>query len=415
MKSIIKPTASVMSQLMFASLICFSCSSGLEETRPGTLMASAATSNAIEPGAKGTITNSEVLGKPGQKLSKKKIKIALLLDTSNSMDGLIDQAKSQLWKLVNELALTSSDNLKPQLEIALYEYGNQNLSIRNGYIRQVSAFTSDLDLISEKLFSLSTNGGDEYCGQVILSSTNNLDWGTNAEDFKVMFIAGNEEFTQGSVSYKKACALAKEKDVVVNTIYCGEANEGINTGWKAGAICAGGEFMSINQDEKTVYIETPYDKEIASLNDKLNGTYVSYGSEGAVKQQNQLAQDANAGSVSFSNTTQRVVSKSSSFYDNSSWDLVDASKDKSFDVSKLKEEELPKEIRGKSKAEKQGYITIKSAEREVVKNKIAELNTKRMLYINEKQKALGTNDKSLDAAMLKAIRVQAAKKNFVFG
>jgi hypothetical protein len=32
------------------------------------------------------------------------IMLALLLDTSNSMDGLIDQAKSQLWKIVNELA-----------------------------------------------------------------------------------------------------------------------------------------------------------------------------------------------------------------------------------------------------------------------------------------------------------------------
>jgi hypothetical protein len=32
------------------------------------------------------------------------IMIALLLDTSNSMDGLIDQAKSQLWKIVNEVA-----------------------------------------------------------------------------------------------------------------------------------------------------------------------------------------------------------------------------------------------------------------------------------------------------------------------
>ena len=28
---------------------------------------------------------------------KTKIKLALILDTSNSMDGLIDQAKNQLW------------------------------------------------------------------------------------------------------------------------------------------------------------------------------------------------------------------------------------------------------------------------------------------------------------------------------
>ena len=34
-------------------------------------------------------------------LPKKHIKVALLLDTSNSMDGLIDQAKAQLWDIVN--------------------------------------------------------------------------------------------------------------------------------------------------------------------------------------------------------------------------------------------------------------------------------------------------------------------------
>jgi hypothetical protein len=31
-----------------------------------------------------------------------RVQIALLLDTSNSMDGLIDQARSQLWRVVNE-------------------------------------------------------------------------------------------------------------------------------------------------------------------------------------------------------------------------------------------------------------------------------------------------------------------------
>ena len=33
------------------------------------------------------------------------VQIALLLDTSNSMDGLINQAKSQLWDIVNEFSL----------------------------------------------------------------------------------------------------------------------------------------------------------------------------------------------------------------------------------------------------------------------------------------------------------------------
>ena len=59
---------------------------------------------------------------------KSSIKVALILDTSNSMDGLIDQAKSQLWSVVNELAKARCDGQIPDLEIALYEYGNDQLS-----------------------------------------------------------------------------------------------------------------------------------------------------------------------------------------------------------------------------------------------------------------------------------------------
>src|SRR3954471_11370743 len=75
------------------------------------------------------------------------ILLALLLDTSNSMDGLIEQAKSQLWKVVNELAAAKcTDGSRPSIKIALYEYGNDNLSPDEGYVRQVNGLTDDLDL-----------------------------------------------------------------------------------------------------------------------------------------------------------------------------------------------------------------------------------------------------------------------------
>ena len=80
------------------------------------------------------------------------IQLALLLDTSNSMDGLIDQAKNQLWKIFNELSRSEKDGEDISLKVALYEYGNDNLSVRSGYIRKVVPLTSDLDKISAELF-----------------------------------------------------------------------------------------------------------------------------------------------------------------------------------------------------------------------------------------------------------------------
>lgn len=361
-----------------------------------------------------TPTNNLTTLFPQPDNAKKKIKISLLLDTSNSMDGLINQAKSQLWKLVNELAKAKCDNEKPELEIALYEYGNSGLSSSNGFIRQVSAFTGDLDLISEKLFALTTNGGDEYCGQVIYMSLNDLNWKGDDGDLRLVFIAGNEPFTQGNIKYQTACSNAKEKDVVVNTIFCGNFDEGLSTGWKDGAILTGGEYMSIEQNRKTVYIESPYDKEIAALNSQLNETYISYGAKGYEKKVNQVIQDQNAASYGVANSVERTKSKVSSFYSNSSWDLVDASKDKNFEVSKVREAELPEELKGKSDAEKQQYILQKSKEREKIIAQINDLNVKRTQYVLEKEKTLQMDGKSLDAAMLKAIKGLANKKKFVF-
>src|SRR5512133_136067 len=272
-------------------------------------------------------TEKDPVGKSG-----KSIKLAILLDTSNSMDGLIDQAKSQLWTIVNELGKATCSNEKPELKIALYEYGNDNLPQSEGFIRLVCPLTNDLDRISEALFALRTNGGQEYCGQVIHTALKEQAWSIGNGDYQVIFIAGNEPFTQGTNDYREACAQARRKGVIVNTIFCGDFDEGIRTSWKDGALLTGGDYCSIEQNRKTTYIETPYNKRIVELNQRLNSTYVYYGKSGYEKKEMQAAQDVNAASMGSGNLVGRAVSKSSSVYQNSSWDLVDATKNKSLSV-----------------------------------------------------------------------------------
>lgn len=338
------------------------------------------------------------------------IQLALLLDTSNSMDGLIEQAKSQLWKIVNELAAAKCDDgSRPNIKIALYEYGNDGLPSSEGYIRLVSGFITDLDLISEKLFSLRTNGGNEYCGQVIQTSLRQLDWSALGSDLKIVFIAGNEPFTQGSVSYRVAGDFAKEKGVVVNTIFCGNFNEGISTNWKDGADITGGSYMSIEQNQKTVYIATPYDDKIAECNDRLNRTYVYYGKQGRSKKESQAVQDSNAGSYGQANKVERAVSKSSHAYENSSWDLVDASKSNDKIIIDAEEESLPKEMKGMTVEKRKAYVAQKAEERKTIQNEIQTLNKKRLEYIKTNT-SKESNDLSLDGAMMRSIKVQAKSK-----
>ena len=343
----------------------------------------------------------------------KKIKLAILLDTSNSMDGLIDQAKSQLWNIVNEMAKAKCDNIKPDIEIALYEYGNDNLNNREGYIRLVTPLTNDLDKISQDLFALRTCGGSEFCGHVIQTALDQLDWNEDGNDLQVIFIAGNEPFTQGNVDYREACKKAGLYNIFVNTIFCGDFDEGVRTYWKDGADIANGSYMSIEHNRKTVYIDTPFDKDITELNKKLNETYIPYGSMGASKQFNQVAQDNNAEYYGTANMVNRAVSKSQYVYCNDSWDLVDASSNENFDIEKIDNKDLPEDMRGMNRVEKLNYISSNKTKRQKLQQEILELNSKRLTYISEKQKEAG-NENMLDNAMIRAIHEQAAKINFVF-
>ncbi len=339
------------------------------------------------------------------------VKIALLLDTSNSMDGLINQAKSQLWDIVNKFTHAKcGNNLGPKLQIALYQYGNDHLAAKEGYIQQVLGFSSDLDEISEKLFSLSTNGGEEYCGQVIQTSLKQLDWGNNPDHLKMIFIAGNEPFTQGKISYKDAVTNAKEKDVIINTIFCGNYEQGINTHWKDGAQLSGGDYMAIDHNREVVHIRTPYDNIIIQLNNKLNKTYISYGAQGASKMEQQAVQDSNAMEMEEVVAVKRAVSKSSRMYSNSSWDLVDASKEDDFELENIKKEQLPPSLQGKSKLEIKAYIAEKNAERIAIQKEIQAQNKKREAYITAKRKDSGKGQ--LENAMIGAIIKQAERKNY---
>lgn len=348
---------------------------------------------------------------PVQAASHAKIQVALLLDTSNSMDGLIDQARAQLWKMVNRLAAAKKDQQIADLEIALFEYGNSGLDAKEGYIRLVQPLGRDLDGLSEKLFELRTNGGDEYCGWVIQTATEVLPWSTTPGDLKIIVIAGNEPFDQGKVNFRRTCAAAAEKGIIVNTIHCGDYDTGVSTLWKEGATIGKGKYMNIDTDEKIVHIATPYDARMLELNSKLNATYIGYGSLGKERKARQAVQDDNAASYGSSNMAQRAASKAKASYSNSEWDIVDAEASDKDLVKKLKPEELPKQFQGKNEAEIRQEIERLRTEREAIRREITETEQKMDAYIVEESKKQATTQ-TLDHVLIQTVVDQAKSMGF---
>ena len=386
------------------------------------------------------------------------VQLALLLDTSNSMDGLIDQAKATLWSIVGEMGWARHEGEVPQLQVALYEYGNDRVSQSMGYVRQRAPFTTDLDVIGEQLFALRTDGGSEYCGRAIRTAARSLRWwatheeapkdaehaeeekqpeghrnaaledqtrdavtrgiqggGEPADDpgrpwahvagpvVKVVVIAGNEPFTQGATPYQEAIAEARELGVTVHTIFCGDRAKGAGSGWEDGARLGGGVYGHIDQNESLAEPPTPYDDAVASLLSDLNGTYLAYGERGGLAAQRQASQDAM--NADAGNLGQRAEARASVAYVAASWDLVDAVKRGEAELSDIPARDLPEKLRGLSPDSQRAKIEELYNERQRIQKEIRRVNAKRAAFIAE-QHTEGEASSTLDETLLSALRTQ---------
>lgn len=388
------PTPPAVAPDAFLEVGCVSAAPGVEQTKP--------------------VERTSVPPPPAAPDPTPIVQIAILLDTSGSMQGLIEQAKGQLWKIVNEFINAKQNGKRPDLEVALFEYGKDTLAASEGYIRLIAPLTNDLDRISEELFKLRTSGGDEYCGWVIQEAVARLSWSRSPDAFKAIFIAGNEPFTQGPVSYAKACKAAIEQGIIVNTIHCGASGIGLQTKWQDGALLAEGKYMVIDHNQAVVHFEAPQDKEIARLGVELNKTYVAFGRAGQANLARQAAQDANSFSLAAQGSSvQRALNKSSALYCNDSWDLVDACKGTNFNLSALKAEELPVEMQKMTETERKTYVTAKTKEREKLQAEIIRLNAERNKYVAEQSKKHSSTN-TLDSVVVTTVREQAAKRNYRF-
>lgn len=347
-----------------------------------------------------------------------KIQVAVLLDVSGSMDGLIEQAKAQLWNMVSVMGKAQCNGIPPKVEIALYEYGRSTNDVKAGYVKQINGFINDLDSLSQNLFSLKTNGGDEYCGQVIYTALQDLQWDAAPGNYKVIFIAGNEDFLQGSLHYTRACTEAKNKGVIVNTIYCGDKMQGIREHWNLAGECGNGSYTNINQNAREIDIPTPYDSLIYSLNNQLNNTYIAYGYGGGSKKAKQEQMDAANAAMSKEAGLKRIKAKSSGrVYNNAQWDLVDA-RDRDGDgvLEKIDKKELPDSLRNKTTEELKAIVNEKSKARTNIQKEIVTLNTQRDAYIaaeKAKQATNANNAATLETEVEKIIKDQVKRYNMV--
>jgi hypothetical protein len=141
----------------------------------------------------------------------------------------------------------------------------------------------------------------------------------------ILFVAGNESADQDRAApFREVVAHAAGLGVRVNAIARGGADDGDAAGWREVAALGKGRYASIDHNQGTVAVATPFDKDLERLSRAMNGTYLGYGRKAEEAKERQSAQDGNAAAAPAAGAA-RAASKASGLYDASGWDLVDRS------------------------------------------------------------------------------------------
>lgn len=341
------------------------------------------------------------------------IDVAIALDVSGSMRGLIDAARLKLWEIVNDL---STAEPAPRLRVALLTYGNQRGSAQSGWARIETDFTDDLDLVSERLFALRSRGADEYVGRVLKLALQDLSWTGSPDALRLLFLAGNEEVNQDPLfDYRHLALDAPRGEVQLSAVFCGVEQAPAAAGWREMAELATGRFATIDHHSRTLLVKTPYDEELAELGDLLSETFIGLGKEGKGRKETQLRQDANARRHGLTVAASRAVTKSGRYY-SPRWDLATAYRTGEVDVYEVRTADLPPVMRRMEIDERMYYLEDLLAVRAELEARISELGRKRRGYVDGQMAARGIDSsRSFDNVVRRTIRQEAERLGLAFG
>jgi len=325
--------------------------------------------------------------KPAAAAGAPRIEVCFVLDTTGSMGGLIEGAKLKIWSIANQMV---SAKPTPRLKIALIGYRDRG----DEYVTRIYDLSEDIDAVYANLQKFQAGGGGdtpESVNQALHEAVAKVAWSADRGVLKIIFLVGDcppHMDYPDDVKYPKTCEAAVKKDLIINTVQCGNHGETTPV-WQDIAGRAEGKFVAIGQSGDMQVVSTPMDAELAKLNAEVGRTLVPYGSErkrGEVMAKQVAAEAAAAPAaadrLAYNASTGKAVQGGG--------DLVDDLKDNRVKLEEVKADELPAEMKNLTKEQQAAYLKAKAEERQKVQARIAELVKKRQEYINEEmRKAAG--------------------------
>ena len=329
------------------------------------------------------------------------------------MGGLIEGAKAKIWSIANQMI---SAKPTPRLRIGLVGYRDRG----DEYVTKRFDLSDDIDAVYGHLQGFQANGGNdtpESVNQALREAVHDMSWTPSRDALKIVFLVGDAPPHMDypdDVKYPVTLQAAVKKDLIVNTVQCGSIG-GTAPVWKEIASLAEGSYTAIGQTGDMQVVSTPMDEELARLNREIGTTLVAYGSvreRDAVMAKQARAEAAApaaaADRLAYNVATSKVVQGGG--------DLVEDLKDGRANLSELKADELPAELKGKTADEQKAYLARQEKKRTELQAQVAELVKKRQAYVEAEMKKAAAEGKgsAFDAEVARTLKEQAKRKKIAF-
>ena len=346
---------------------------------------------------------------------KPEIEVVFVLDTTGSMGGLIEGAKQKIWSIINEL---KQGQPEPDLKIGLVAYRDRS----DDYVTRHSPLTEDIDLVYSDLMAFrAAGGGDtpESVNQALHEALTHMQWSTDTDTLRVVFLVGDappKMNYQDDVKYTVSCGLAMKKDIIINTIQCGNAQETRDV-WKSIAQMSSGGYAMIRQDGGMVVAATPMDAEIDKLNQAINATVIPYGTQ----EQQAIARRKLGSAMNIAGFASAERSEYLSYAEPAAAitgreDLTAEIMSKRIVLDEIEMDHLPSELQGEEKAEVIAQVQSNIEKRLRYQEELKDALARRKAYLDDRAGSTSGTEPAdaFDTKVKEMIRAQAAAKSIVY-
>jgi von Willebrand factor type A domain len=346
-----------------------------------------------------------------QASAKQTVEVAFVLDTTGSMGPLIEGAKRKIWAIATSI-FDANPNAEIRMGLVAYR------DIGDDYVTKRFDLTTDIQDLYGKLLGLQAQGGGDWpesVNEALDVAVNKLSWSRGSEACRILFLVGDApphmDYAQDT-KYPQTLAVARQKDIVVNTVMAGDARDTERV-WREIAQRGNGDFLPIPQDGgHVVVIETPYDDDIIILQRSINKTVMPYGpapmQQKVVDKARQVDSVAAAAPSSASDMASFINKhgKAANEAVTGDGDLVADYAAGRAKLDQIKDDELPPALRNLPKPERSAALEQQSNERKELNAKLSELVAKRDAYIAEQQTKQQPRTSTFDQAVAATLKAQ---------